>query len=31
MISDNENPSAKIIELLETTLTPLISKIELTT
>ena len=29
MISDNENPSAKIIELLQSTLTPLISNIDL--
>lgn len=29
VISDNENPSEKIIELLETTLTPLISKVNL--
>lgn len=29
MISDHENPSEKIIELLETTLTPLISDISL--
>jgi len=29
MISDAENPAEKIIELLETTLTPLISKVEL--
>ena len=29
MISDNENPTEKIIELLETTLTPLISKVKL--
>lgn len=29
-ISDNENPSNKIIELLETTLTPLISHVDLT-
>lgn len=29
MISDNENPSAKIIELLSSTLTPLISNIDL--
>ena len=29
MISDHENPAEKIIELLETTLTPLISDIDL--
>lgn len=29
MIADDENPAEKIIELLETTLTPLISKVEL--
>lgn len=29
MIADNENPAEKIIELLETTLTPLISKVSL--
>jgi len=29
MISDDENPAEKIIELLETTLTPLISKVSL--
>ena len=30
MISDNENPNEKIIELLEATLTPIISKVKLT-
>ena len=31
MISDNENPASKIIELLEESLTPIISKVQLKT